>query len=103
MKVSSREEVLTRIRRERDALRALGVKRLGLFGSFRHGEAREDSDVDLLVEFEPSRKTFDAFMDLSFRLESLLGRRVRLVTPESLSPYIGPHILREVECFSLAD
>jgi uncharacterized protein len=83
-------------------LRALGVHRLGLFGSFVRGEQTPDSDVDLLVEFEPSRKTFDNFMTLSFFLEELLRRRVELVTPESLSPFLGPHILAEVEYAALA-
>lgn len=41
--------------------------------------------------------TFDNFMGLAFLLDDLLGRRVELVTPESLSPHIGPHILREVK------
>jgi predicted nucleotidyltransferase len=55
------------------------------------------SDVDVLVEFEQDRKTFDNFIQLSFLLEDLFQRRVELVTIESLSPYIGPHILSEVE------
>jgi predicted nucleotidyltransferase len=80
----------------REAIRALGVRRLGLFGSFGRGEQDAESDVDLLVEFEPGQKTFDGFMRLAFYLEALFGRRVELVTPESLSPYIGPHILSEV-------
>lgn len=78
-------------------IRALGVKRLGLFGSFVRGEQDEDSDVDLLVEFDSGKKTFDGFIGLAFFLEELLGRRVELVTPESLSPYIGPGILNEVK------
>jgi len=51
----------------------------------------------LLVEFEAGQKTFDHFMGLSFFLEELLQRRVELVTPEGLSPYIGPYILQEVQ------
>jgi hypothetical protein len=47
--------------------------------------------------FESGQKTFDHFMALSFLLEDLLQRRVELVTPEGLSPYIGPYILQEVE------
>jgi hypothetical protein len=74
---------------------------LGLFGSFRRDQQHGDSDVDLLVEFEPGAKTFDRYMDLAQLLEDLLGRRVELVTPEALSPYIGPHILQEVEYVSL--
>ena len=77
-------------------IRSLEVKRVGLFGSFLRGEQRADSDIDLLVEFRSGEKTFDSFMRLAFFLEELLGRSVELVTPESLSPYIGPHILEEV-------
>ena len=43
------------------------------------------------------QKAFDAFMELSFYLEEILQRKIELVTMESLSPYIGPHILKEVE------
>ncbi len=51
----------------------------------------------MLVEFEPAYKTFDNFMQLSFLLEDVLNRPVELVTPESLSPYLRPHIVAEVE------
>jgi len=80
-----------------DDLRALGVSKMGVFGSFRHDAAGADSDVDLLVEFEPGQKTFDHFVALAGLLEEALQRPVELVTPEALSPHVGPHILREVE------
>jgi predicted nucleotidyltransferase len=54
------------------------------------------------VQFDPERKTFKAFMSLSFLLEELLQRRVEIVTTEALSPFIGPHILREAEDVLLA-
>ncbi len=100
--VTTREEILQAIRRNQAQIRALGARRVGLFGSFVRGEQHADSDVDLLVEFEQGQRTFDHFIQLSFLLEDLLGRRVELVTPESLSPHIGPYILREVEYVSLA-
>ena len=78
------------------------MKRLGVFGSFVRGQQRPDSDVDLLVEFDPALKTFDNFMALSLLLEDLLQRRVELVTTESLSPHLRPHILDEVEDVALA-
>ena len=78
-------------------IRALGVARLALFGSVLRGEARPDSDVDLLVQFSPGAKTFDRFLALSELLEARLGRRVELVTTESLSPFIGPRILAEAQ------
>jgi predicted nucleotidyltransferase len=97
MAVQTEDHILALIQEYQKQIRAFGVKRLGLFGSFARGQQDEDSDVDLLVEFDLDQKTFDAFIHLAFFLEGLFGRRVELVTPESLSPYIGPHILREVE------
>jgi hypothetical protein len=79
-------------------IKNFGVKQLGVFGSFaKDTNIKADSDVDFLVEFEPGKKTYDNFINLSFYLEDLLGRKIELVTPQSLSKYIGPHILKEVE------
>jgi predicted nucleotidyltransferase len=97
MTVETKDKLVALVQAHQSQIRAFGVRRLGLFGSFARGQQNESSDIDLLVEFDPRQKTFDAFMNLSFFLEDLLQRRVELVTPESLSPYIGPHILREVE------
>jgi uncharacterized protein len=93
----NRADVIQRVRAAEQRIAALGVRRLALFGSVVRDEARTDSDVDLLVEFEPTRKTFDNFLALSELLEHLLDHRVELLTMESLSPYIGPHILAEAE------
>jgi len=100
--ILGKQDVLSSLHAHADQIRGLGVKRLGLFGSFVRGRARADSDVDLLVEFEEGRKTYDNFIGLSFLLEEMLGRPVELVTRESLSPYIGPHILSEVEYVAFA-
>ena len=70
------------------------VKRFGVFGFFARGEQKDTSDVDILVEFE--KPTFDNFMNLAFFLEDLFQRKVYLVTPNSLSPYIGPYVKNEV-------
>ncbi|GAB4448658.1 MAG: hypothetical protein Kow0031_31150 [Anaerolineae bacterium] len=83
-------------------LRRLGVRRLGLFGSFVRGEQTPDSDIDFLVEFETGQKTFDNYMDLIFLLEDLLGRKVDVGTPESLNPYVKPYVAREVQYVSVA-
>jgi len=95
--VQTRADVLERLAAAEDEIRGLGVGRLALFGSFVRSEVRPESDVDLLVEFAPVRKSFDAFMSLYDLLEERLGRRVELVTTESLSAYIGPRILAEAE------
>jgi uncharacterized protein len=93
----TREETIVRIRAAEPEIRALGVRRLALFGSVVRDEARSDSDVDLLVEFLPGEKSFDRFMQLSELLERLLDRPVELVTTEAPSPYIGPHIMAEAQ------
>ncbi|MCA9870361.1 MAG: nucleotidyltransferase family protein [Anaerolineae bacterium] len=84
-------------------MRSLGVQRLGIFGSYVRGEQTDASDVDLLVEFEAGKKTFDRFMRLAFYLEDLLEQPVELVTPESVSPYIRPYINSELQYVPLMD
>jgi predicted nucleotidyltransferase len=93
----TREDAVERLVASERDIRALGVRRLALFGSVLRGEARADSDVDLLVQFSPGAKTFDRFLALSDLLEERLGRRVELVTTEALSPFIGPRILAEAQ------
>ncbi len=97
MTVQNKEQIFKCLHEHRAEIRGFGVKRFGLFGSFRQERQTVESDVDLLVEFENGRKSFDNFMRLSFFLEDLLGRKVDLITPESLSPHLGAKILREVE------
>ena len=96
MPVRTKEEIFTLLREYQPELRRLGVRRWGVFGSFVRNISTDHSDVDLLVEFDPGEKTFDHFMQLAFLLEDVLGRKVDLLTTESLSPHIGPHILQEV-------
>jgi predicted nucleotidyltransferase len=93
----TREQAIERILSAEPEIRAYGVQRLALFGSVARGQARLDSDVDLLVEFMPGAKTYGGFLGLSELLEERLCQRVELVTVESLSPFLGPRILAEAE------
>ncbi len=93
----TRADVVERLSNAEAEIRRQRVRRLALFGSFVRDEARPDSDVDLYVEFVPGQKSFDRFVRLADDLEALLGRRVELVTPAALSPFIGPHILAEAQ------
>lgn len=95
--VQNKDTLLSMLIANKQAIRSFGVSRLGVFGSFIDGTLRNNSDVDLLVEFNPIQKNYDNFIELSFYLEDLLGRKVDLVTPQSLSKYIGPHILNQAE------
>jgi predicted nucleotidyltransferase len=100
MSAQTKEFVLMLIRQHESDIKTFGVRRMGLFGSFVRDQQGKDSDIDILVEFEPGLKTFDNFIHLAFFLEDILKRRVEIVTPDALSPYIGPHIMKEVEYVS---
>jgi uncharacterized protein len=97
MSVRTKAEVLALLQEHQTQLNKFGVRSCALFGSFVRDEQDAESDIDILVSFKPGEKSFDNFMGLSFFLEDLFGRDVQIVTPESLSPHIGPHILAEVE------
>ena len=88
------QEILQRLSAHRDQLTKLGVKSLALFSSAARGEARADSDLDFLVQFD-CPATFDGYMGLKFFLEELLGRRVDLVTRQALKPRLRPHVEHE--------
>lgn len=73
-----------------------GVKKIGIFGSFARGEEKEDSDIDVLVDFNEGAKTFDHFMDLKFFLEDLFRKKIDLVTVTALRPQLKEGILRDI-------
>jgi hypothetical protein len=70
------------------------VRHLALFGSMARNEALEESDVDVLVDFD-GPATFDGYFDLQFFLEDLFRRKVDLVCSNSVRPRIMPYIERE--------
>ena len=70
------------------------VKNIGVFGSCARGEAGAQSDVDIVVEL--AEPTFDHYMDLKFRLESILDRPVDLVMADAIKPRLKPIIEKEI-------
>ena len=88
------QDALSILRSNLPELRELGILSLAIFGSVARNEARADSDVDLLVDFEPPL-SFDRYMDAKFRLEALLGRSVDLVTTAGLKPGLREVVARE--------
>jgi predicted nucleotidyltransferase len=89
--------------RDRDALAAIcrqhRIRRLSLFGSTLKGSERPDSDVDLLVEFQPDAKpSLLTMARIELELSSLLGgRKVDLRTAEDLSRYFREEVVRAAE------
>jgi len=75
-------------------LQRMGVRKLGLFGSYRAGTPTPESDMDFLVAFE--RPSFDAYMEVKFFLEDLFNCPVDLVLEEAIKPRLRSYILGEV-------
>jgi hypothetical protein len=76
----------------------LGIRNVGLFGSYGRNEQSVESDIDLLVDFEPEKENFDNLMAVYDLLEKIFkNEKVEVVTMNGLSPYIGPSILKEVQ------
>lgn len=84
---------------DREALAAVcrrhGIRRLALFGSVLRGDAGSESDLDILVEFEPGRMPGLRFIAIQDELSGFLGRKVDLNTPGFLSPHFRDRVLRE--------
>ncbi|MGM9475634.1 nucleotidyltransferase family protein [Pedobacter sp. GSP4] len=101
-KLITKNEIIQQLQSNQKDLLRFGVKEIGLFGSFLSNNANSNSDIDLLVDLKKENKTFKNFMSLNYFLESLFNRKVDLITKQSLSPFIGPHILKSVEYVSFS-
>ena len=73
------------------------IRRLALFGSVLRDDFRPDSDIDVLVEFEPDARIGLRFFTLEEELSEILGRKVDLNTPGFLSDYFRDEVLAEAE------
>ena len=95
--VMNRNKVLELLESKKDEFRKYGVSRVGLFGSFAREEQGLNSDVDLLVEFEPGRKNYRNFIGFFDLAERLFDRKVEVSTPQSVSAFIAPYIEKDVK------
>jgi hypothetical protein len=87
------QEIIEFLQRNRSILNRFGVKNIVLFGSYVSGQATNNSDIDLLVEFKEGEKTFDNYMDLKFYLEDNLNKDVDLVIKGALKEELKADIL----------
>ena len=94
--MTAREQIIQLLKEKRPYLEEqYNVRRIGLFGSYAAGKSDETSDVDLIVEFDGP--VGFRFIDLSEYLESLLGRKVDLLTAEGLRGIRVPRVARSIE------
>ena len=90
-----RDEVLAIIAAHREQLQEMGVKSLNLFGSVARDEARPDSDVDFLVEFNRPGGLFQ-LLQVQYYLEDILGSAVDLGTQDALREHLREPVLKDV-------
>ena len=95
MKAISKEDIFELLKQHKEKLKNYYVKKIGLFGSVLRGDNTNESDVDIIVEFDEGKKNYNNFIELAFLLEELLQRKVDLLTIDALSPYMKPKILKE--------
>ena len=96
--MTSKNTILSTINKHKNRLAAFGINKIGLFGSYVRNEQHPRSDIDILVDFEPNKETFDNFMALGDYLEKLFtGEKIEVVTRNGLSPHLGRYILEEVQ------
>lgn len=79
-----------------DVCRRNDVSMVGVFGSMARGEAKKDSDIDLIVRFS-RRKSLMSLVRLERELSETLGRKVDLLTEAAISPYMRERVLKEMK------
>lgn len=95
--MTTKDYILTTIKTNKPELTKFGIKSIGLFGSYVRSEQSTKSDIDILIDFEPDKESYDNFMAVYDIFERIFkNERVEIVTKNGLSPYIGPKILNEV-------
>jgi len=95
--MTSKEYILSTIQNHKPELYKLGIRDIGLFGSYVRNEQSEKSDIDILIDFAPEMESYDNYMAVYDLFEKLFkNEKVEIVTKNGLSPYIGPSILNEV-------
>ncbi len=96
--MTTRAIILKTLKASKLKLSKFGIRNVGLFGSYLRNEQSSESDIDLLIDFEPEKENFDNFMAAYDLFEKIFkNEKIEVVTKNGLSPYIGPKILNEVE------
>ncbi|PKL11358.1 MAG: nucleotidyltransferase [Spirochaetae bacterium HGW-Spirochaetae-6] len=91
------QDMIHQLRKEKtDLMNKYHIRSLGIFGFYIKNQANENSDLDILVDFEQTPDLF-SFLDLEERLSEIVQTKVDLVSSKALKPHIGKQILSEVQ------
>ncbi|MFZ4544375.1 MAG: nucleotidyltransferase family protein [Saprospiraceae bacterium] len=96
--MTTKNNILETLKSNKLKLSEFGIRNVGLFGSYIRNEQSNESDIDLLIDFEPGKENFDNYMAVYDLFEEIFrNEKIEVVTINGLSPYIGPKILNEVQ------
>lgn len=96
--MTTKENILNALRSQKHEFSKFGIKNVGLFGSYTRNKQVINSDIDVLIDFEPEAENFDNFMAVYDIIQQLFkDEKIEVVNVNGLSPYIGPSILKEVQ------
>lgn len=91
----TRDQILDFLRQHKQEMHdRFGVTKIGLFGSYARGDAREDSDIDMAIEL--AANTADSYFGLLHYLEDTFRKRIDLGIESNFKPIIKPYILKEI-------
>lgn len=99
----TKEEMIEKLKGNKEILKKYGVRRIGVFGSYVRGEQKRGSDIDLVVEFDLEefgkdfKGLFDAFMGLSSYIEMLFDRKIDILTPDCIRTIRIKGVAEEIE------
>ena len=97
MEITSIDEIVTYLKDKKGFLYdRYGVTRMGIFGSFAHARQTITSDIDMVVEFEKSKKNIHSFLKLKRFLEKELSRKVDLGFEHSLKPIVKENMKEKI-------
>lgn len=95
--MTTKDKILSILKKHKPELSKFGVSNIGLFGSYLYDKQTSTSDIDLLIDFDPEKENFDNFMAVYDIFENLFkNEKVEIVTKNGLSKHIGPKILNSV-------
>ena len=93
----TKQEIFQKIIDNKETIKSFGVTEIGLFGSYVRDEQTEESDIDILVDYNLEQITYKKYFMFCEYLENLFeNNKIEIVTKNGLSQFIGPHILKSV-------
>jgi len=95
--MTTKDQILTKLKANKPEFSKFGISDIGLFGSYLRNQQTADSDIDLLIDFEPGKENFDNLMAAYDLFENIfIGEKVEVLTKNGLSKHIGSQILQNI-------